>query len=939
MAAAPTHEWVTLPPSPGTPSSEASATVGAHTPDVGAETRADGGAEEPLDQDVPSDNGAKEEVNESGLSNNGIKVTKWDDLSDTTAVSDAVYENISSSPIHEAHDQSHEQSHDVLQGSAARGIETPSPRSPDKESATHSTLDTEESWPKPPSNGTKRKPPPPTKPKPKQRMTHGLASETVPKTATPVTPPSTDEKSTTSSPRFSLSPTASPTKTHTTKITIPVTFTPRQTVEPEEKAFTVESEERASVVESEEKASVLSDSLRSRLLSEESVESSGEEYVPTDDEETDISLKREEHEQTPVSMGTPPPVPKRTKDYHKVILLTETSKSVSQSSSPEKGKRNSPTKAMESPPHEVKMKEGMTDDMSKTNSLPAKTKKRFYERWKLRKGESSKSNESLDRAHSPLPSLPANVPKISPVKKDAVETQKKGKANAKVKKSLSHRQNGRGKSALRRAPSDPTRSTPPPPLGSPGPPRQTFLNMRTRPLPQVPFALSPDEYVDHDAMDYEKVYHPFTPPTSYLPPRSAWHESPPALPDASPSQRQVHPPLQRSTLSSDNVNRDYMNYDQSPRQPTSAVPFSSAYLPPPASSATNRFLPPPGHTQLSAAHPPPRAAAPFVTLPRSLEPAHPLSIPHPLPPSASPTTHSSARKISSGNNSQSLDYDYPFTQVLMSGGRLPPRPLLSGHPFAASIPSLRAPTTMTKSHSADFENEEYVEMTGVSHRQRKDDDEEYQNWEVVKAIRTKRSQSMEDLHYYKNYPLRGRDDQLTFLDLPTTSLPLPPRRTQPDIPQCVIPPRNIPRQVPQGVSLHPVGQPLPVNPTHRGSLDAVLGTSSHDSSAAHQILAQPTASLPPRTLTQQQQLPTRQVSLGSPPLQMLPQSSPRLVHTPKFPQPPLPSQPPVGTSTWTTDNDPSADFYNVVSKSFFTPPQSGGSTESTHHQYLDIVPD
>ena len=309
---------------------------------------------------------------------------------------------------------------------------------------------------------------------------------------------------------------------------------------------------------------------------------------------------------------------------------------------------------------------------------------------------------------------------------------------------------------------------------------------------------------------------------------------------------------------------------------------------------------------------------------------HSLSIPHSRPPSAN---HSFQWKPS-GNKAQSLDYDYPFTQVRISCGRLLSRPILSGHPCAASIPSPRSrvPTTMTMSHNANFERDEYVEMTGIStcSQEPKHNEHEYQNWEVVKAMRTQRSQSMEDLHYYKNYPLRGHGGQLTFMDLPTISLPLPPRQMQPGILQCVVPPRNIPRVVPQVESLQPEGPLLPVSPTHHGSLDAPLKTSKH-SSATHQFLTEPTAFLPPRTLTQQQQLPSLQeASLGSPPLQM---PSSCLGRTPRFPQAP------VGTSSWTEDNDPAANYYNVVSKSYFSPPQSGGCTEPTNNHYLDIIPD
>ena len=228
---------------------------------------------------------------------------------------------------------------------------------------------------------------------------------------------------------------------------------------------------------------------------------------------------------------------------------------------------------------------------------------------------------------------------------------------------------------------------------------------------------------------------------------------------------------------------------------------------------------------------------------------------------------------------------------------------------------------MTMSHNAHFEHDEYVEMTGVSSQEPEHNEYEYQNWE---AVRTQRSQSMKDLHHYENYPLRDHGGQLTFMDLPTISLPLPPRQMQPGIPWCIVPPRNIPRAVPQGESLQPGGPLLPVNPTHHGSLDVPLET-PHHASATHQFLTEPTAFLPPRTLTQQQQLPSLQeASLGSPP---------PCSRTPRF------SQAPVGTSSWTEDNDPAANYYNVVSKSYYSPPQSGGCTEPTNNHYLDNIPD
>ena len=1008
-----THELVTLPRSPGTPTSEASA----NETEAESEFGTDGGAVKPVNRDGPFNNGAKEGVNQDGMSNDGVWVTNQDGPLDI----DTVYENLTPSPIHKSHDQSHDATRgptvnppEAPPTSGANETLPPSSQGPGSENQSTPSQDTERQMSKH-ELPFKRRPPPPTKPKPKtsvQRMTErtgevDVETQTaVPKPTPPVTPSSVDESQAVTPkptpplmppsteqtkavvPSHSLPPTAPP-QTYTTKVIIPVTFRPLQSAD------------------SEERASTPSDSLRSRLLSEESVASSGEEYVPTDDEGSDLTLKKEDHEPTPVedrSESPPPAIPMRTKNYHKVVLPVESSNTVTPHSSPEKGSQSSRSlspsaKAMASPPLEMKIKYDISPE-NKANSLPGKNKRRFYERWKLKKGESSKSDDSVEPAPSPLPNLPVSVPKNSPAKKAAGTPQKKEKANAKVKKSHSHRQKSRSKSPLQRQPSDPTRSTPPPPSGSPMPPRQTFLNMRTRPLPQEPFALSPEEYVDHDAWDYEKVYTQFNPPASHpLPPRSDWPNTSPVWVNTPPSQRREHPPLQRNVPNSEGVS-DYVNDDQFPRpthllSPAMPIP-PSHFQSPPSFFAVNPVPSSLRHAPFSGPYHPSHSTSSLNALSHSNEPTHSLLIPHPLPRSAVQPPHSlpprgAVSKPPSGNNVQSPEYDYPLIPGMMGGRILPLRSHMRSHPTVPTgvlAPSVRG-ATMTKSRSSDFEHDEYVEMTGVSHRKPKDDQEDYQNWDVIKAIKVKRSQSMEDIHLYKNLPLPGR--QPTFMTQPPF-IPLPPRQMQPGILQCVVPPRNIPRPGPQGgpESSLPLGQPLipaTVNPTHRGSLDTLLET-SHDSSFMNQatvlpapnfppspsqlprhsgqlplplqpvpnprrkilrtqsndpeatlsnpLLISPDISLPPHTLMQ---LPSMQrVALGSPPLQKPQQSPPHMEYVPKFSQPPLAPQIPlssVGTSTWTTENDPSSDYYNVVSKAYFTPPRSVPTT----HQYLDIRPD
>ena len=767
-------------------------------------------------------------------------------------------------------------------------------------------------------------------------------------------------------------------------------------------------------------------------FSAEDDDSSGDEYVPTDDEEASVSAgPSEPGTPDPLAEGVettpppipPPPVPVRTKNYHQVILPTDGSKVVIQEIeekgklspakvSPAHDKRDSSPSPLHqtgndagdansstSPQHQTGNDAG---DAKKSKDDKSK-RKRFYDRWVLKKDRGKPTSKSVDDS----PSSGG-----SPMKED---NKQKAKAGKKLKHSQSDRKATSIRPSVQRAPSDPARPMTPP--AGRVTPRATFLNMSRRPLPQPPFALRPDDYEDHDKDAYDLI-DTFNPIHS-LPPAGFWGQDAPTFPGGSPAA-----PHER--LFSEST--DYMNDDQCPKPATQrespsiapqapTIPrFSSSSLPRSHASsayphvhnpnpatgqshpatgqshpevgqlrpAIGQLHPVTGQLPLSLSLPRPHASSvaypqsahdPTMSLPAQFstrrmlpEPAHPLSVPHPLPHSA---IHSSTdglrrppllRRSSGPSNPQDLlspEYDYPKIPGLGMLQALPSR-----YPRQnASFPLMGGGRPIARSRSTEFDNDQYVDMKMAvpmpeprTARDDGDDDDSYQNWEVVKSIRGGRSQSLEDLHLYKNWAPSGPPPSI--INQPT-SIPLPARTT--NAPRFFLPPRNLPRQhatemsPPAAVSL--LSASLSLSPPHSQVPDITVASAAPQPSprpvpkrrvAVGHPKTSPLSSplnSPPHTTHQPhqpaRQLPTQPV-MASPSLQQPQESLPHLAYIPEFSKSDKPGKPTpvssVGTSTWSEDNDPAAQYYNVVSKSFFSPPKPLFSSDQDN-SYVDILPE
>lgn len=668
-------------------------------------------------------------------------------------------------------------------------------------------------------------------------------------------------------------------------------------------------------------------------------QSSGEEYLPTDDNlsETEQSSEHDpspsDHEPSP-----PPAVPIRTKNYHEVILPSEHAQEENKLTS-EKKNNSSPgalsCQKESSPPADVK-------SSTPSHERKPRNKKKFYERWRPGKQQKDTSKKAGREAK----------PEASPSRSDNTKkkgTKKSSSDSTKLKKSHSTC-DSKSKPYLQRVTSDPTRTTPPPQIPSGSVPRPTFMNMKRRPLPQVPFMIDnddscidwPDDQRDYDIVD-------FLPPANSLP-RNFQPASLSAFQGDHFQRRQPPPPSQ-------NIDFDYVNEDEFPRPSAHSVPTT---------------------------HPLSRQSLP--------EAFHSLSRPCPLPTPAEPTPRSSLQPLPFAEPKQhrlnrrgsdfSPEYDYPQIHGILPPGNHPQmshafqlRP--SHHPAARSLLSPVMDSTMRKSHSTDFDHEsdQYVEMSiaGVHCRSKLPDDEDYQNSEVIKSIKAKRSQSMEDIQLYKNIPINsGRGLPLSIMNQPP-SIPLPFRQEQP----FVLPPRNIPRTS-QGSSSSPG---LQLSPPHHSpaimhmpqhSLPAqctspFMQTQSYLPPAAtpphplvipgqglrrsEEMLCSAVQSHTPSPHNSPRSFPhiaqdtgqelSRSKQQGAHLQQQVHSYPPHLEYVPKHSQQPLPPQTvtsSVGTSTWTSENDPAANYYNVVSKSNFRQPPASIPLPQ-NNAYLDVIPD
>ncbi|CAI8049897.1 hypothetical protein GBAR_LOCUS27466 [Geodia barretti] len=939
--------------------------------------------------DKPLDNGAMAIETGEMLYQNTIRET-WDDpLGNETKDVDMaereeiLYQNTSTEP---KDDESGNQTLAEHQAGdetfpARDNVSTSHPHLPDKN--THPQVDTNKSpskaatttgdkvkprpAPKPSAGATKTKPaPPPRKPKPKRQST--------------VEKPVNDKQATSPSP---YPPPTSP-PTHRMRISNTTPSSPPNSVR--DISSSIDKKLKISIppVPGESPPLPPRDS---KSATENEDFSSGDEYVPSDYETDGEREPEKKEEKEMISAGDrettspPPPIPLRTKNYHLVVLdkgksKEEATKQSNTNKESMQSPNTSPVKVVEST-----NKDNGTADKNKDSVKSPKRKRRFYDAWKL-KGEKSK------KVHSE----PKSPVKARSPPKETKEPQKKKGLNY----SQSDRQGTRLK-PVRRAPSDTSSSTRPPVvhMSLPREPRATFLNMRTRPLPEAPFVLPHSPPPEHTLEDYDIVDVMFPTSQSFDSSRLPQLLGAPGLPSnlmpGTPNSPFHTSERQRSqshdVLSADNM--DYLNEDQFPRPSPSAsvhplsaasvrslpaptYPLPSSPFPTiarhagqqPLASGWNPFptqfnqspaqfnLSPaqfnqsPAQFNLSPAQfnqPPAQFnqspaqfnqspaqfnlspaqfnQSPMQSLPPSSfqrpfqpvsEPAHPPGVPHPLPPSARQPPHHIAlgRSTSNPNRGQSPpspDYSYP--RIPLDLTRMLPSQL-QGAPSIA-IANVRNPrTTYGIPRSKSTEEEEYVQMKRLSGAD-DTDDQQYVNHTMIESIRdTKRSRSMEDL--YQNFPVKHP----TVFD---RTLPLPSRSTQPAPTQqtFVLPPRNLLRNP---ASLSP--PPLQSHPPVKSLPSFTNQLPSQDSVTPAQMM-QPRCSPRPTPRTQREQLSS------FPPLH-----AQHVVTTSPLPSPPAPRPPydnrqkgsnfkppvepprslPVGTSTWTADDDPN--YYNVVSKSF-----------------------
>ena len=802
----------------------------------------------------------------------------------------------------------------------------------------------------------------------------------------------------------------------------------------------------------------------------EDLASSGEEYVPSDYEYQEEMRTREEEmrtreeemrkregvklglkdldlghlmeterKRTPESedepLSPPPPIPIRSKGYHLVVLgdkntkaeirelpIPEAKKSEICDDLPKLEAAGGSSPSPQRSPISAAVSEGSPqsaplEESGRYSESPAastgKKRKKFYESWKLRKEEKKtkkqqSEEETLRKSGSEeekasKPTSPRKHSKAQPL------SSKKKKKQRKRGKPLQHtqsdRQSIRFKSSVKRAPSDSSKL-----IGSrrqsKSLPRQTFLNMKTRPLPEAPFILPHEPPDEHTLEDYDIVDKMLAPSRKSDTHHRRMQGAPVFPTSASSGSLQQRPRAQSSeTTDSFDYNYNYMNEDQFPI-PSGSV-FRPGHMQSPTGSLTNfpsRTTARPlgvGSLNLSPTHslPPSVIHRPVMD---------PFSIPHPLPLSARlanpPPRHlplgQSTSNPHTGENTGSPEYSYTHIASL---GLMLQSSRLHG---AASIGAPRS--FIPRSKSTDFDQgDDYVQMKPqVEQDGRRDDsmgDEHYQNFDVIESIRAmNRSRSMEDVHMYKNFPRKPGKEPTVF----DRTLPLPARGLNPAATShtCRLPPRDRPRwqssakrnpppSFTGGTHHHDTVPPQPLPPSSVQSLPPHM-LPHHHKIAPPQMLpssvqqsgmnvfpshAHGHVSPLPSSHTHQEQHvmadpfsltshPSRSharhiITTSPPPPEIPRESPPHLEYFPKYKSkvvPPLPVSPSaavqttegssdnirpppnphkkssVGTSMWTDEDDPTANYYNVVSKSFFSQPKPLSPVDSS---YLDILPD
>ena len=689
---------------------------------------------------------------------------------------------------------------------------------------------------------------------------------------------------------------------------------------------------------------------------EDYLPSSGDEYIPSDYDDDEYESEREspkreasipENEPEPGSL--PPPIPQRTKGYHLVVLKGDGTKSkveelpiattsVKSSPSPSPSSQTSPKKTVvfEASANPEKTDKGNEETKrKKEGGKSEKRRKRFYESWKLRRKEDKKAQDGEKRS----------------ARSSSGERRKPRKPSKPLQHTQSERQQG-AKPSFRQTSSNSSRF-----VGrtkSNSLPRETFLNMRTRPLPQAPFVLPyepPDEHTlaDYDVVDAMLPSHMHSVTNTPLHRLQGAEVSPVS---AQFSQQRRWHSERHDTISSDTM--DYMNDDQFPRPSMPAS--SSGHLSGPHSPFSSMAQMAPRDWNRSPAQTPPHT----VSRQPVMEPAHPPSVPHPLPLSAqqgnSPPRHLPLGRSTSNphNGAGSPDYAYPTIPGMAFMRLMPPR----AHRMTGAI-------TPPRSRSIDFDQtDDYVQMkpqVGEEAMTNEEpiSDEHYQNFNVIESIRAmKRSRSMEDVHLYKNFPVRSEKKQTVF----DRTLPLPARSASPRTASHMftLPPRNVLR-CSASVEKAP-GSSATTSPQ-----ETVTPSVLQSVPASMKFLTPQTHSPTPAPRAQHHRLQTssephtRHTITTSPPHKAPPSESlpPHLEYFPKYKSEDVPphsispslvlpadresdrtstahtKKASVGTSTWTDENDPTADYYNVVSKSFlFKSPAS-----PPDNSYLDILPD
>ena len=563
--------------------------------------------------------------------------------------------------------------------------------------------------------------------------------------------------------------------------------------------------------------------------------SSGEEYVPTDDEEEGVSddngqgdrgetaLEQDAQPQSASdnSEDIPPPaLPTRSKDYFMVKLPSNSSsstekgrivpteppvtdsraqapheevsareresRSISVESSPPEGRAVS---IESSPPEGRPVSEGSSPTKEKgegKNSSPKKRK--FYDMLKLKKSKKDESGSTKQ------PSSPKDAPDKKPF-------------NSRIKKSHSNREPARNRSKpyLQRAPSDPAANSEfvvskPTSKPSAAAARErkrrmdTFMDMSRRPLPQEPYRMRDDEIDSHDEDEYDVI--DTMRPSRSLPP--AFMQG--ALPGV-PSPvlgRGVGPQGALPGVPSPVLGRGVGPQGVLPGVPSPVLGRGvgpQRVLPGVPSPVLGRGVVPQGAV---LGRPPcyddyenddqfPRMHTLEVQYPLPARSVSQSQNPGPLLQPL-PLSHTAGNLSALQRNpaDPSPDYDYPDMHR-MGMMTLPSRYHSRLRP---SLPVIFSPATSLevggrRHHSTDGDLDEYVHMSAPQRGQH-DDEEDYQNWEAIKLVRPKRSRSLENI-YINTGPMA---DAAHHSLINNATMPLPPRKPE----QFVLPPRNLLRQ-------------------------------------------------------------------------------------------------------------------------------------------------